>query len=331
MKPTAKNETAKAVELKNHQMVSPKDIVVDEKLNPRQDYGDIGELMNSITENGLRNPLKVFRKDGKLHLREGFRRMRAVNLALKDGIKIERVPVLIDERILTNEERTLEFLINNDGKPFTMMEQADVVGELLKFGWKITEVVKRTGKARGYIENLIMLTRLPKKIENYIREGKISAHAVIQILQAVGKDNEAALIAEVEEAIKNALEAGKKTATPKHIKKKTRGEKEPSHGKFYKFCIGINDYLANRKDINTETLSLLDKLLIRYENGQSDKQVAEELFVDKVKKAHLAKLAAEKAANEKTKTPPPAPAKKSTKKPVKKAAKKSATKKKTKK
>jgi hypothetical protein len=187
-------------------------------------------------------------------------------------------------------------------------------------------VVKRTGKARGYIENLILLTRLPKKIENYIREGKISAHAVIQILREV-KQDEVALLAAVEETIKTAQEAGKKTATPKHIKKKERGEKEPSHGKFYKFCMGINDYLANRKDINTETLSLLDKLLIRYENGQSSKQVAEELFVDKVKKAALAKIAAEKAAHDKAKGVKPANAKKEAPKSPKKAAPKKKAKK----
>ena len=59
-------------------MIPPKEIIVDEKKNPRADYGEIEELMNSIIENGIRNPLKGFMKDGKIHLREDFRRMRAV-------------------------------------------------------------------------------------------------------------------------------------------------------------------------------------------------------------------------------------------------------------
>ncbi|MCC6371205.1 MAG: ParB/RepB/Spo0J family partition protein [Bacteroidia bacterium] len=319
MATTKKTTGTSMVELKNHLMVSPLEIVVDEKLNPRQEYGEVEELMNSIIENGLRNPIKVFRKDGKLHLREGFRRMRAVNLAIKSGKKIERVPVLIDERTLTNEERTLEFLINNDGKPFTMLEQADVVGQLIKFGWKTTEVVKRTGKARGYIENLIMLTRLPKVIENYIREGKISAHAVIQILREV-KQDEAKLIEAVEEAIKAAAASGKSKATPKHLAKSNE-EKEPSHGKFFKFCSVITDALADRKDIDAEKLSILEKLLIRYENGQPAKQVAEEMFIDKAKKAAIAK---QKPA----KTTPPKDKKAAKKEAVKKApAKKKVTKK----
>ena len=118
----------------------------------------------------------------------------------------------------------------------------DVVGQLIKFGWKTTEVVKRTGKARGYIENLIMLTRLPKVIENYIREQKISAHAVIQILREV-KQDEAMLLAAVEEAIKEAAASGKKKATPKHIKKND-AEKEPSHGKFFKFCKILFEFMS---------------------------------------------------------------------------------------
>jgi len=41
----------------NYLMVSPSLIIADENLNPRFEYGDIEELMNSILENGIRNPL----------------------------------------------------------------------------------------------------------------------------------------------------------------------------------------------------------------------------------------------------------------------------------
>src|SRR6185369_12989741 len=132
------------VEKKNYLMVPPRDIIVDEKNNPREDYGNIEELTFSIIENGMRNPIKCFVKDNKIYLREGFRRMRAVKLALKDGKEIQRIPVIMEERPLSEEERTLEFLINNDGKPFTMLEQSEVINRLLNFGWKVTEVVKKT-------------------------------------------------------------------------------------------------------------------------------------------------------------------------------------------
>lgn len=61
------------------------------------------------------------------------------------------------------------------------------------------------------------MANTPAKIREYIRNGKISAHAVIQITQAI-KGDEAKLLEEVESAIKAAKEAGKEKATPKHVK-----------------------------------------------------------------------------------------------------------------
>lgn len=51
------------------------------------------------------------------------------------------------------------------------------------------------------------------KVQNFIKEGKISVHAVIQIMQAIKDDNEQVIKA-VEEAIKSAAESGKGMATP---------------------------------------------------------------------------------------------------------------------
>lgn len=310
---TTKNISS-AAQQKNYIMVSPAQITVDEKSNIREDYGDVTELKNSIIANGLRNPLKCFVKDGKVILREGFRRMRAVNLALKEGHRIERVPVIMDEKALTQEERTLEFLINNDGKPFTMLEQAQVIKQLLKFGWKVVEVVKRTGKARGYIENLIDLGNLPLMVENLIRDGKISAHAVLQII-AANKGDEQKIIADVLAAIEAAKEAGKGKATPKHVK--TAKVKNKSYGKFYAYCEALLKPLDARNDVHVERVALLVKLMTVFENGQPAAQVSEGLFVDKVKKA-----AQEAEAAKKGKGKPAPAAKPAAKKQAPKKAKK---------
>lgn len=323
------NKALEPVQQKNYMMIAPDQIIVDESKNPREEYGDIDELKYSIHQNGMRNPVKAYMKDGKLHLREGFRRMRAVKLALKAGLKIERIPVIVDERALSEEERTLEFLINNDGKPFTMLEQAEVVKQLMKHGLKVTEVVLRTGKARGYIENLIMLGNVPTKIREYIKANKISAHAVIQILQAI-KGDEAKMIVAVEEAIQAAKEAGKSKATPKHVK--TDKVKKQSFGKFYKFALEIADTLAGRKDLISVREEVLTKLLVSFENGQTAKQMIN-WFLDpnKAAKAIVDGAPAKKevpAKAEPVKTAPlkknavKVPAKKTIKKPAKKAGKK---------
>ena len=271
-----------AFEKEAYLMVPPSAIIHDEKVNPRFDYGDIEELMNSILENGIRNPLKGYEKEGKIVLKDGHRRMRAVNLALERGKKIEKIPVIIEKRPMNEEERTLEFLIYNEGKPLTMLEQSEVIKRLLNFGWKTTDVVKKTGKARGYIENLISLTASPIKVQHYIREEKISAHAVIQIMAAV-KGNAELAVKEVEAAIGKAKEAGKTKATPKHVE--TKGVKSQSFGKFYKWAEEIADSLTGRKETIKQKQEVLEKLLIAFENGKTAAQVAEEYFVDKALKA----------------------------------------------
>lgn len=300
---TTKLESKKVqpeLEKKNYVMVPVNLIMIDEKLNPREDYGNIEELMASIAENGLRNAVKGFQKDGKIFLREGFRRMRAVKLAIEKGFQIDRVPMLLEERAMTEEERTLEFLINNDGKPFTMLEQSEVIRRLLNFGWKVTDIVKKTGKARGYIENLIHLTKVPLKVHNFIKEDKISAHAVIQII-AASKGNAEKVVQDVEAAMQNAKEAGKEKATPKHVEnKQVKGQ---SYGKFYKWAEEIADLIAGKKETIQARQEVLDKLMISFENGQSTKQMAETYFTDK------SKLPAKTAAPAKA-----APAKKNAKK-----------------
>lgn len=277
---TGSKAKAETIEKKNYLMVPPSSIVIqaeDGQTNPREEYGDIEELMNSILENGIKNPLKGYEKDGKYVLKDGHRRMAAVNLALQKGKKIERVPFMIEERPLNEEERTLEYLIYNEGKPLTMLEQSEVINRLLNFGWKITDVVKKTGKARGYIENLILLTRVPMKIRNYIKEGKISAHAVIQIMQAV-KADDAKAIEEVEAAIKAAKESGKTKATPKHVKNdKVKGA---SFGKFYQWAVTIADTLG-ADGVIRERAEVLEKILVAFENGKPASQFTEEFFFAK--------------------------------------------------
>lgn len=79
MKTKSNSEQGKAlapVQQKNYVMMAPSQIIVDETKNLREEYGDIQELMNNIIQNGLRNPVKAYQKDGQTFLREGFRRMR---------------------------------------------------------------------------------------------------------------------------------------------------------------------------------------------------------------------------------------------------------------
>ncbi|MFA6924796.1 MAG: ParB N-terminal domain-containing protein [Bacteroidales bacterium] len=286
MKPQAKKTETKSAtanfQKETYLMVPPSSITVDEKKNPRIEYGEIEELMLSIVENGIRNPLKGYEKEGKIILKDGYRRMRAVKLALEKGKKIERVPIILEKKPQNEEERTLEYMIYNDGKPLTMLEQSEVIRRLINFGWKVTDIVKKTGKARGYIENLTLLNRTTMKVQHHVKEGKISANAVVQIMQAVKGDAEKAA-KEVESAITKAKETGKEKATPKHVE--TKQVRSQSFGKFYKWAEEIADTIAGKKEAIKQREEVLTNLLVYFENGKKAVKVAEEYFIEKKQKA----------------------------------------------
>ncbi len=313
---TKKSETSKEVKSNDKLVLLPPSMLEANPKNPRIKYEEIEELMKSIVENGLIDPLTGYYKNDKVILKDGHRRKRAIDLAIAKGNAIAQVKVLIVDAP-TEEQETLDYILHNDGKPLNMLEQSVVIKRLLNFGWKVTDIEKKTGKARGYIENLIILTKLPMKVYNLIAEDKISAHAVIQIVAAV-KGDEAKLIEAVEEAIKAAKEAGKSKATPKHLGKKVKGA---SHGKFYKFAEEILNLIAGQKATRKEREDMLSYVLVAYENGRPAKDVASQYFTDKSKVTPESKKA--EAAKPELKAAP--------KKAVAKAAPKKAAKKTTKK
>ena len=267
--------------------VDPKLITLKEGFNVRHDYGDIEELMKSIIENGLKTPLRGHEEEGKFILTDGHRRYMAISKAIEKGNPIKKVPFIIEEKGYSDELRTLDLIICNDGKPLTMLEQSEVIGRLLRFKWNVKDVVQKTGKARGYIENLILLTKAPVAVQNYMKEEKISAHAVIQIINGNKKD-ESAVIAATEEAIENAKSAGKEKATPKHIDKKGKDEKDnkKSIGSFQNYMKEISGFIIEMPEEQVDTLKqdVLVTLLFAYEKEKSAKRLAVEYFKVEPKK-----------------------------------------------
>ena len=326
MTTTNKNAAGKQtaeVSAKEKLVLLPPSMLIPNSENPRIKYRDIEELMNSILENGVKDPLTGYYKGDKVILKDGHRRMKAIQMALDKGNQIARVPVIIVEAP-SKEQETLDYILHNDGDPLNMLEQSEVVKRLMNFGWKPADISRRTGKKPGYIANLIILTKVPMKIYNLIVEDKISAHAVIQIVAAL-KGDEKAIIEAVEEAIKAAGEAGKSKATPKHVK--AEKVKSQSFGKFYKFCEEIANTLTERKsELYKDREEVLSKLMVSFENGQPAKQMikwfldpnkAPKAIVDgsgaKAPKKEEAKKAAKPAAKSAAKTPK-AKAKKTAKK-----------------
>ena len=206
--------------------IRPENILIEEGFNARIDMGDIISLAESIKESGLKTPLRVYRSTedtSKVFVVNGHRRKAAIDLLLSQGVEIEFVDVFVEPRKYSNEERTLDLILTNDGKPLTKFEESIVVSRLTNYGWDIKQIAKRSGRSVTHVNDLLSLSLVPQKIKNLIIAEKITEGAVIQILKAT--EVEAEQVALAQEAVDNVLKANveagvdqQKKATVKNIK-----------------------------------------------------------------------------------------------------------------
>lgn len=144
---------------------------------PRKDFDSqsLEELVASIRQKGLLQPIIVRRQKDGYELIAGERRLKAAKL-----LNLNKIPSIIRE---AKDEESLEIsLIENlQRKDLNPIEEACAYRDLIeRFGLSQEEIAKIVGKARTTISNTLRLLNLPKEIQERIREGKISfGHAKV--------------------------------------------------------------------------------------------------------------------------------------------------------
>ena len=173
----------KEVSQKNNLPISD---LVPNKYQPRKifDEENLGDLTNSIKENGMIQPI-VVRKSNydklKFEIIAGERRWLAAQRA-----GLHNVPVVVTE---ADDLKSLEFAIieNVQRHDLNPLEEAQGYKRLInEFSYDQEKVSKFIGKSRSYIANSLRILTLPEDVINLIETQKISAgHAKI----LVGLDN----------------------------------------------------------------------------------------------------------------------------------------------
>lgn len=138
---------------------------------PRESVEDEGlpELVKSIKEKGLIQPLVVRRKESGFQLICGGRRLRA---AKKAGL--EKIPAVVK---IASDSEVLELAIieNVQRENLDPIEEANAYRNLMRtFGYTQNEVATKVGKDRSTVANMLRLLELPERIRSYIRSGKLS-------------------------------------------------------------------------------------------------------------------------------------------------------------
>lgn len=150
--------------------INPNEINVN-PMQPRKKFVDshIDELVGSISEHGIIQPLIVTEKDGVYELIAGERRLRA-----SKKLGLEAVPVIIRD---TDEQGKLELALieNLQRENLNPIETALAYRKLIdEFSLTQEDVSKRVGKSRPVVTNGLRLLNLPEEIQDALVEGKIS-------------------------------------------------------------------------------------------------------------------------------------------------------------
>lgn len=142
--------------------------------NPLQPRGLISpesltDLVNSIREQGILEPIVVANTPAGYQIIAGERRWRSAKI-----LGLQNVPVVIKS---VSPQVMLEMSIveNVQREDLNPIERAQAYKRLIdEFGLSVTEVAKRVGKSLPYISNTIRLLTLPDAIKDALAAGVIT-------------------------------------------------------------------------------------------------------------------------------------------------------------
>lgn len=147
------------------------DDIVPNRLQPRKNFDDekLEELVLSIKENGVLQPIVVQKAEKGYELIVGERRWRA---SKKAGLK--KIPAIIREATST-EALALAIIENIHRHDLNPLEEASAYQRLAD-ELKMTQeaIAKKVGKNRATIANFLRLLKLPKGIQEDLSSGRLT-------------------------------------------------------------------------------------------------------------------------------------------------------------
>jgi len=166
--------------------------VVASPLQPRKHIRqeNLDELMDSIREHGVMQPLIVRKVGAKLELIAGERRWRA-----STALGLASVPVRVME---ASDRDVLEMALieNLQREDLNPIEEAEAYVRLAReFEMRQEDIAKRVGKNRATVANAMRLLELAPPVREHVEQGRLSiGHA--KVLLAVKNADEQAHLAD---------------------------------------------------------------------------------------------------------------------------------------
>jgi ParB family chromosome partitioning protein len=227
----------------------------------RTELGDIEELMASIKEKGILQPIIVREKNGRYEIIAGERRcIAAKNVGLKD------VPC-IEMNVSDNEAMEIALIENLQRKDLNIFEEADGLNGLADiYGYSHKQISEKIGKARSTITEIISISKIPKKIRDLCEEFNIKSRStIIEIAKQGNEDDMYRLITEIK---KRELKREDTRDLSKMIKGKEKKidkyvYKYEEKDKSFKLKIEFKQQSVTKDEIVQILEKLIEKLKVR--------------------------------------------------------------------
>jgi len=158
---------------------------------PRQVMGDLAELIASIGEKGVIEPLVVRQRGDRFQIIAGERRYQA---SVRAGLR--ELPVVIRE-VDDTEVIELALIENLQRKDLTPFEEAEALHGLAeRCAYTHEDLARRLGKSRTSITESLALNSMPDAVRSLCRLADISAKSLL--LQVVRQETPEKMTALVE-------------------------------------------------------------------------------------------------------------------------------------
>ena len=197
--------------------IQTRELLIDEispnRFQPRKYFDDdkLEELVASISENGILQPVVVQKSETGYELVAGERRWRA---SKKAGLK--KIPAMIRE---VSDTKALELAIieNIHRQDLNPIEEAEAYKRLAEdFSLTQEMIAEKVGKSRAAIANILRLLNLSRNIQENLISGKLSMGHARALL---GLENNGQMHAMCQEILKQGLTVRQTESKVNRLKK----------------------------------------------------------------------------------------------------------------
>ncbi len=154
---------------------------------PRKQFGDLSEMVASIKEKGVLEPILVRAiEGGRFEIIAGERRYQASKMA---GLRhVPGIEVDVDNRGMLE----ISLIENLQRKDLTPFEEAAAIQRLCdQFRYTHEEIARKLGKSRTVITEALSLNRMPESVQERCRQADIDSKSML--LQIVRQETEDAM------------------------------------------------------------------------------------------------------------------------------------------